>query len=362
MSATCHDSTGDYLQSEVPQFSMLSQGLGQAPGYWGRVRRAASQLLWRGEVEKARSTLWKVVNRCTLCNEPAEAYCALTDLLFLALEYDSLPQIEHLRGECSRMIEQYGDPSWCCRFHLMEAMGAWRRGRYDLALRTVLEGWEQLPTCFQIAPYSIYTFGKWAALSALALGNENLLLKTLPQRLPQPGTGGFDALRWYFIETLRGRMARRQGQAVPWLAAAARNGLEIVRELQGIQDERYGLLRALILAGESGEFSDWARRLPLDNPYQAQLLWGDFHLGRLLARQGESLPDWDLPATGGRAASDAERRAGQSKEPDRAAASSAYRQADDFGVAEDFRLASRVHQRAARRRLAYLAARFGHGP
>jgi len=346
----------------VPESSGLRQEPGRAPGYWGRVRRAAFQFLWRGEVDRARATLWKIAHRCPQSNEPAEAYCALTDLLFLALEYDSRPRIEHLRAECSRMIAQHGDPSWHCRFQLMEAMRAWRCGRYELALGTVLEGWEQLPTCIQITPYSTYTYGKWAALSAFALGNEDLLLKTLPQRLPQPGTDGFDALRWYFIETLRGRMARHLGMAAPWLAAAARSGLEIVRALQGIQDERYGLLRALILAGESGEFSDWARRLPLDNRYEAHLLWGDFHLSQLLAREGESLPDWDLPADREPAASGADRIAGQPEKSERAAALTAYRQAGYYGLLEDFRLASRIHQKAAHRRLAYLATRFGRSP
>jgi hypothetical protein len=241
-------------------------------------------------------------------------------------------------------------------------MGAWRRGRYELALGTILAGWEQLPTCVHITTHSTYTYGKWAALSAFALGNEDLLLKTLPLRLPQPGTDGFDALRWYFIETLRGRMALRQEQAAPWLATAARSGLEIVRELQGIQDERYGLLRALILAGEYDEFSDWVHRLPLDNRYQTHLLWGDFHLSQLLIREGVSLPDWDLPAEGGPAASGADRITGQPEESERAAALAAYRQADYYGALEDFRLSSGVHRRAVSRRLAYLAVRFGPGP
>jgi hypothetical protein len=361
-SATCPGPIGDGRTWPAPELSRLRPELGQAPGYWGRVRRAASQLLWRGEVGRARATLWQIVHHCTQGNEPAEAYCALTDLLFLALEYDPLSQIEHLRTECSRMIEQHGDPSWGCRFQLMEAMGAWRRGRYELALGTILAGWEQLPTCVHITTYSTYTFGKWAALSALALGNEDLLLKTLPLRLPQPGTDGFDTLRWYFIETLRGRMALHQGQAAPWLATAARSGLEIVRELQGIQDERYGLLRALILAGEYDEFSDWVHRLPLDNRYQTHLLWGDFHLSQLLIREGVSLPDWDLPAEGGPAASGADRITGQPEESERAAALAAYRQADYYGALEDFRLSSGVHRTAVRRRLAYLAVRFGHAP
>jgi hypothetical protein len=157
-------------------------------------------------------------------------------------------------------------------------------------------------------------------------------------------------------------MALRQEQAAPWLATAARSGLEIVRELQGIQDERYGLLRALILAGEYDEFSDWVHRLPLDNRYQTHLLWGDFHLSQLLIREGVSLPDWDLPAEGGPAASGADRITGQPEESERAAALAAYRQADYYGALEDFRLSSGVHRRAVSRRLAYLAVRFGPGP
>jgi hypothetical protein len=333
----------------------LARRMGDAREAWRLTRKAGNALMWAADWSRAQSLLFDVAAQHGELVEPGSAFCAMTDLFFMALESESHANLLALLADCREMIRRHGNESWECRPGLLEAMLACRRGERARAGALARSAYNVSANC-NVNIYTRYAHAKWIALAAFPGSDGAAVIDGLLAEFTRPSSTATDSLRWWLLETLRARLPHTQPHLARIGLEAARAGLRMIARVHGVWDERYAYLRLLLLAGELDEFEHWLGHVPLPHNFEKSLITGDGFLARWLEPHGEPIPDWDL-------APDQPPTPWEGAPPPPAesvnwnAALANYVTALDLARREDARLETTVHEAAVARRLLFMRER-----